>query len=366
MTKSGESARSHVRRLFAKGNSWTLRQLTDNGRFSEGTIKQYICDLKNPKYSGGPLLIIQRDGDTYYLGESSPTINMVSSPSKITRNYIDYPVAEQTDYDCVLQRLLARLDRWDLNWRERVDETAMTDQRKRRLEGDPFTNCEVMEAACLSIFSAQVDWRRIQELKEDLRTEFQDYDAALLAGWGDAKIDEVRRWFLSRRAGSQKLKRNLLFIREAAKQFNQMIEDGERLDDYFSRKCAEFGHDPIGLAVCLAQPGKMKIRGMGVPLASEFLRNLGYDLAKPDIHILRAAGCFGMIQFRRWIDRSARRKPAASLVELINTMRAMERFAQSVGESTTHLDSIIWTACSKGGAWLTNQELTEIGGARSA
>lgn len=51
---------------------------------------------------------------------------------------------------------------------------------------------------------------------------------------------------------------------------------------------------------------------MGIPLAAEFLKNLGYDVAKPDRHICRAVGEFGWVEFKSWPDRSGNKAPYPS------------------------------------------------------
>jgi hypothetical protein len=132
------------------------------------------------------------------------------------------------------------------------------------------------------------------------------------------------------------------------------------LDEYFSGHLDHLGNDPVMLSAAIGAPGEMKMPGMGVPLAAEFLRNLGYDLSKPDIHIMRAAGCFGFVTYKNWRDSTLRRGPAASLKERLKVMRVMEQFAKEVGVTTTYLDSVIWTTCSKSGAWITNIELREL------
>jgi hypothetical protein len=285
--------------------------------------------------------------------------NNASTPAQVAVEFYEIPDGEIA-YADIWSCLVERLEAWDNSWKSRVDETAVTDQQEKRAAGAIFSDAEVMEAVCLSLFSAQVDWKRIQDIREELRIKFHNYEVSRLSAWTDVEIKELQEWFLMNRAGSQSLKKNLLYTRVAAKMFMQWMATGVPLDGYITKKFEELGRDPVTLAVAIATAGDMKIAGMGVPLAAEFLRNLGYDLSKPDIHILRAAGCFNMVRFNRWRDYSVRRSPSASIKERVQVMHAMDQFAKSVGMTTTYLDSVIWTACAKSGAWLTNEELQRL------
>jgi hypothetical protein len=358
MMKRKDTARAHIRRLLSEGSSWTLSALTDNGRFREDTVKQYITDLKNPVYSGGAVRRLQRLGEVYFLEAPSTTSPKKGrTPNLIVAEPFARPEGE-IFYTNIWSGLIERLEAWDENWKLRVDETAVTGKRQKRTAGEFFLDPEVMEAACLSIFSAQIDWQRIQSIKLALEDEFAQYNVAVLAAWDDADLEEKAIWFFSRKSGSQGLRANLRRIREIARKFLRMAERGQGLDAYFSDHLDHLGNDPILLSAAIGTTGEMKMPGMGVPLAAEFLRNLGHDLSKPDIHIMRAAGCFGFVTYKNWQDRSVRRGPPASLRERVQVMRSMDHFAKEIGVTTTYLDSVIWTACSKSGAWLSNAELT--------
>ena len=104
-----------------------------------------------------------------------------------------------------------------------------------------------------------------------------------------------------------------------------------------------------------------KLKGFGVPLAAEALRNIGYNLSKPDRHILRAVGSFKLVNFDRWVDKTGIKAPKPSISNLRKAMIAVDKLAKEINEETTFVDSVIWTACAKGGVRLTNEELAEIG-----
>ena len=120
----------------------------------------------------------------------------------------------------------------------------------------------------------------------------------------------------------------------------------------------EVGGDPKLAAMAVGTPGSdHKLPGFGIPLAAEALRNLGYDLAKPDRHVNRAIGVFGMVEFSRWEDRSGTKAPEATPQEMLQCMAAVEEWAAGVGVPTSFLDNALWLLCAKMGLYLDNAAL---------
>ncbi len=120
-------------------------------------------------------------------------------------------------------------------------------------------------------------------------------------------------------------------------------------------------NDPKQVALCIGLPNKYKLPAFGVPLAAEALKNLGFDVAKPDRHILRAMRSFGLVHFNRWSDRSKNKPPTIpTRSELYKTMASVEEIAVNAGKHVGFVDNAIWLLCAKSGLDLSNEELVEI------
>src|SRR5690606_25192158 len=145
------------------------------------------------------------------------------------------------------------------------------------------------------------------------------------------------------------LKQGLQRLRTCAEKLDAHRRDRGSADSYFTR-LEEQANTPERMAVELGGGGMWKLPGFGVALSAEALRNLGFDVSKPDRHILRAVGTWRLMSFARWPDRSGRNSPAASPQELYSTMLAVKDMARANDESATWVDSTIWTACARGGA----------------
>ena len=80
---------------------------------------------------------------------------------------------------------------------------------------------------------------------------------------------------------------------------------------------------------------KYKLRNMGEVLCWEYLRNVGIDGAKPDVHLRRFLGSERMGKGNHMI---------ATVPEVIDTVR---RLSKESGLSMAAIDNIIWSFCSE-------------------
>lgn len=79
-----------------------------------------------------------------------------------------------------------------------------------------------------------------------------------------------------------------------------------------------------------------KLAQMDVALVAEYLRNVGYDVAKPDRHICRILG---------------NSRLACSSHETVPVYQAMDivaKLAGELGKPTAEVDYILWSYCAKG------------------
>ena len=156
-----------------------------------------------------------------------------------------------------------------------------------------------------------------------------------------------------------------------SKSLKQFITSAGKLSDYSGQygSVENFltwlfrtnGSDSKLLARALGDAGDYKLPGFGIPLAAEALKNIGYDVAKPDRHINRAVGCFGMVEFRRWHDRSGwETPPQPTVAELMRVMRAMEELSREVRQSVTFVDNAVWLLCARSGLHMSNDKLAAL------
>jgi hypothetical protein len=167
--------------------------------------------------------------------------------------------------------------------------------------------------------------------------------------------------FQARKAGSLTLRQDLLRLVRTAQRLSHLSDEYGSLAAYFDTLFERSGRDPKSMAVALASHASSeKLAGLGIPLAAEFLKNIGLDISKPDRHINRAAGSLGLARFRRWPSREGTTPPQPTEPELVAVMAAMESWAAATGLRVAFLDNAVWLLCARSGLHLSNAELAGL------
>jgi hypothetical protein len=261
-------------------------------------------------------------------------------------------------------RIEKRLDLSLPNWRDRIDHFGQVEAVEQRLRGKTWTDSDVFDALLRALLSGATEWSKVERVLGALKHLFLDFD---LCRYAQVTPADVRArfvpWFKSRGAGSQTLAKSLDSLAETSRKLCDWSVDTGSAESYFTSIVKSVGGDPKLAAIELGgYSSQWKLPGLGVPLAAETLRNLGFDLAKPDRHVNRACGAFGLATFRNWSDRSGTNAPVASESELVAVMTAVEQLARDVGRRTCFVDNAIWLLCAKqpSGLFLTNAELERL------
>ena len=255
----------------------------------------------------------------------------------------------------------SRLDSGLTEWRKRIDDFRQVQAVEKRSRREEWTDDEVFKALLLSVLSAETDWARIEQIKPELKDRFDGFDLKAYAGQRDSYIDEVLvPWFKRREAGSRNQRRNLVNLIDAARKLAAHSRIHGSADSYFTQLMEKYGNDPKQVALCLGvESSQHKLPSLGVPLAAEALKNLGFDVAKPDKQVCRAMRAFRLVEFRRgkngkYIYRNTRKQ--------LETMTRVEEMAKAAGKPVAYVDNAIWMLRAKSGLRLTDTELAELAG----
>ena len=259
----------------------------------------------------------------------------------------------------------SHLDSDHPKWEKRLRDVAKVIEKRKA--GGAWSDAEVFKGLLEAVLSGNTDWSRIERVLQDQEREFRELFCGFsLEAYATLAPDEIDSrfvpWFMEWKAGSRTLKRSLINLIDAARKLAQHSRIHGTAESYFTSLMHRFDNDPKRVAFKLGRPGsKYKLPSLGVPLAAQVLKNLGFDVAKPDRHVLRAVGSFGLVRFERWPDRNKNKSPARpSSEELLKAMIAVEEIAESAHRRVGFVDSTIWLLCAKSGLSLTNEELCDI------
>ena len=240
---------------------------------------------------------------------------------------------------------------------------------ENRSAGQAWDDNQVFRALLMAVLSANTDWSRIERIQGKLSDLFAGFSLESYAELSDTDIgDRFVPWFKARKAGSRTLGQNLIRLASAARKLRKYRNTHRTADSYFTSLMHQCDGDPKQAALRLGCESEYKLPSLGVPLAAEALKNLGFDVAKPDLHIMRAIGSFGLVRFGRWTDtgewRNGRSSPVPTPRRHLRAMTAVQEIAEAAGKPVVLVDNAIWLLCAKSGAehelYLTNLQLAEI------
>lgn len=265
------------------------------------------------------------------------------------------------EYKRLWQAICAGCDAKRLDRVRLIEHLGQIQQIQARREGKRYSDAGIWEGAVKAILSNATEWRRVERTFDELEALLRGFDPAWYA---ELEPDDVTEtlvpWFKERRAGSMTLRRSLTQAISAARLLLERSATYSGLEGYLEAILAERDGDAIALAVALGTPGPHKLPAFGIPIAAEFLKNIGFDVAKPDRHVNRALGAFGLQNYRKWPDRSARKAPEASPPKQEAVMRRLAEMATSLGIEATILDNTIWLLCAQSGGALSNTALKSL------
>jgi hypothetical protein len=254
------------------------------------------------------------------------------------------------------------LDRSLPRWKNQIEHFGQVAAVERREAGAHWTDSQVFEALLRAVLSNSTNWEKVETVLPELREVFSGFSLRDYADVADADVaTRLIPWFKSRKAGSMTLARSLKDLARAARLLQDWSDIHKGAESYFLKVIATCDNDPKRAAVALGTPGTPeKLPSLGVPIAAEALRNLGFDICKPDRHICRAVAAFGFVSFRVWPDRGGTTPPQATNEEMLHTMEAIEKFAREAGERVSFIDNAIWLLCARMGVYASNSELAAL------
>ena len=267
------------------------------------------------------------------------------------------------------QRIESRLDSARPGWRRRLDGFGQIAAVEARAAGRAWSDDEVFEALLMAALSSNTDWSKIERIQAELPELFSGFS---LASYAERRPREIAErfvpWFQERRAGSQSQKESLVKLIDTARMLLAHSRVHGSAESYFTNLVQRCEGDPKRAALHLGLPGKYnkyKLPAFGVALAAEALKNLGFPVAKPDRHVGRAMGSFGLVQFERWPGRNGRKAPSlSSRKSLLAVMTAVQEIATAANTPVVLVDNAIWLLCERSGAkcglYLTNPELAAL------
>lgn len=221
------------------------------------------------------------------------------------------------------------------------ENTHIKHQIERRRVEDTFTITDHIRAMVYSMLSAGISWKRMDG-KVDISTGrilpidevFRQYDPQLLLQCTPEQLrDEIKNLHC---ASQYTFKQMTALLKINIPKLLLFEREHGSIDLYYQR-FINGNTGIIALVKALSMPkSKDKMAQMGEALVAEYLRNVGYDIAKPDRHIRRILGS-------EYLGCSKHK-----YVPVYEAFSIVDEIAKESGLPAAQVDYILWSYCAKG------------------
>lgn len=158
-------------------------------------------------------------------------------------------------------------------------DTSVLDAIEARKIGKHFTIEEHIKGMIYSLLSNQRDWGAIYKNKRIIDSIFFNFDKNKLKNMDYRYfVDSLK----SRKLGNRSINNQMKVLKYNIEIFEQIENEYGTLDSFITML------KPTAIAVLFAShESPYKLKQMNYALVLEYLRNIGIDTAKPDVHIIR-------------------------------------------------------------------------------
>jgi hypothetical protein len=171
----------------------------------------------------------------------------------------------------------------------------------------------------LSLLSANRPWKQIEENIDNLRELFHGYNAEYLTSVEPSVlIEEVTKLGCGNKAIVRQMEGVSYNVR-LMQRIVSIIGDLEKL---------VVNNSPYDVSTVLSS-GAYKLQGFAQTLALQYLRNVGIDTCKPDVHIRRILARLRLTPYED--------------CPICDVMKAMSQLGSELGMPITLVNEIIWS-----------------------
>lgn len=207
-----------------------------------------------------------------------------------------------------------------------LDQSSIRDKITARKNGKTFSFAEHLQGLVYSLLSKQRQWSGVLPHLTEINRIFYDYDANTLLS---VDLSEIECNLLQIRCGNKSLHKQLESLKRNIEKLLEIARGYGSLDSFVTPT------SPNEIVKMISHKDSLlKLEQVGKALAWEYLRNVGIDGAKPDIHLRRFLGA-GRLGY--------------SKLELAKEGEVFEfttRLSEATGLLLFEIDNIIWSFCS--------------------
>ncbi len=223
------------------------------------------------------------------------------------------------------QKLIDTMRANDFDYKK--DYQIVLDNVKKRARGEAFLLSDHISAMIFSQLSNQRPWEGIAKNADNIKHIFLGFNAERLLALTPEQLQEIERDLTAIKCGNRQIKKQIASLQENIRTLTAIAAEHGSIDAYYNETPAE-------QVIRSLSAGPYKLKQMGVPLVSEYLRNVGVDIIKPDTHVKRLLGRLGYTPSNPATDEEA--------------MRVCRVIAEVYGIHNIEVDAVLWQFCANG------------------
>ena len=205
------------------------------------------------------------------------------------------------------------------------DYQIVIDHINKRARKEPYSLSEHISGMVFSELSNQRPWKPIQENAENITRIFHNFDADALLKMSSDQLKEIVNGLKAIKCGNRQISKQVATLPDNIRTLLKIEAEYGSIDAYYNET-------PVDEIRKTLSSGKYKLKQMGVPLVSEYLRNVGVDIIKPDTHVKRILGRLGYTANNPATDEEA--------------IRVCEEIAAEYGVRNVEVDAVLWQYCA--------------------
>ncbi len=228
-----------------------------------------------------------------------------------------------------------------LNGKKLWENTHVKKQIEKREQGKHFTISDHIRGMVYAMLSSGISWERVEKDIDEstgrilsIDKIFQNYDADILLSCSVETLKEEIK--VQRLAGISTNNQLKGLIPDNIRKLKQWEDTFGSIDSYYKRFIEKDSSYQTLIETLSQSDSENKMKQLSEALTAEYLRNVGYDLAKPDRHV------------RRILGNSILACSEQEIVPVFEAMEIVREIAGILNRHVAEVDYILWSYCATG------------------
>lgn len=236
--------------------------------------------------------------------------------------------------------------------RKPLDSKYIEGKINKREMGESFSLDNYVEAMIYSFLSSGTVWQKISGNKEKISEIFGGFSASYLE---KQEPEKLLKDLKNIKCCGQNTKKQMCALKGNIDTLKRIEADHGTIDNYVNSilEKNETGNISISSKIELIKnfaykESNYKLQQMEVPLACEFIRNVGIDTLKPDRHVCRIVGNEYLNLLSPKLAQQIEKKKDLNPNDRLDIVKELEEYAKKSNVKPYILDLLLWDYCAKG------------------